>query len=57
MISLKELRKNQDESYTVKNNEHMQTGFALANYYLKDIEHENDYFCYIIKGCVVTFPF
>ena len=57
MISLKELRKNQDESYTVKNNEHMQTGFALANYYLKDIEHENDYFCFFIKGCVVTFPF
>lgn len=57
MISLKELRKNQDESYTVKTNEHMQIGFALAIYYLKDIEHENDYFCYIVKGCVVMFPF
>ena len=38
---LKELRKNQGESYTVKTNEHMPIGFALAIYYLEDIEHEN----------------
>ena len=54
---LKELRKNQGESYTVKTNEHMPIGFALAIYYLEDIEHENEYFCYIVKDCSVTFHF
>ena len=51
-MELEELRKNDDESFTVKTGEHAPIAFALAICYIEDTGHENEYFSDIGEDCL-----